>query len=118
MSLMMQTFVCLSITFNHALRDTYAGGIIITVTKRNLSSFSSSNLTHHYIKVHLFLFRSYFSDIHFQSKPKILFTIFFSIQLKKTQTDKSREISRYVCLAIITNPLMIPLSFPCLLVTL
>lgn len=82
--------ISLSITFNHALRDTYSSGIIITVIKRNLFSFSSNNLTHHSIKLHLFLFRSYFSDIHFQSKPKILFTIFFPLQLQMTQADKSR----------------------------
>jgi len=80
--------ICLSIAFNHALKDTYASGIIITVIKRNLC-FSSNNLTHHSIKLQLFLLRSYFSNIHFQSKPIIFLIIFFPIQLKMTQADKS-----------------------------
>lgn len=84
----MQTFVCLSTTFNQASRDTYASGIIITVIKRNLFSFSSYNLTHNSIKLHLFLFRSYFSGILFQSKPKVHLAIFFPIQLKMTGWQK------------------------------
>lgn len=113
MSAMMQTFVCLSITFNHALRDIYARGIIITVIKIIIFSLF---IPAAWLTALLSCICSYLEAI---------FQISISIQTKnsfhKFLSNSAKNTDKFpgsACLRVFTNPLTIPLLFPCLLVTL
>lgn len=78
-------------------------------TKKSLLFFFQ-NLTHHSIKLHLFLLRRYFSDSYFQSKAKVLFTVFLSIQ-PKNDTSSQKQINFQVMFIFLF--LLIPWWFPC-----